>query len=123
MIWLVIAACAVMVLCILRLAYALTTRCIDRYIRSKHMAIERILEVRVPPREWLRSPGHVESSRAHENMAMAEKAGCLKRLEKLINYASNSVFVADEETRAALLDELQSIRTEWQNSSWQQLVC
>lgn len=109
MMWLQLLIGTVALVVTLRCAYVLVARSIGTYIERRHRAIEHILHTQRPPPAWLGRKGiHSEKN----------KASCLVRLDRLQHYASQSALVADESTRAQLLEQLKIIKAEWVAADW-----
>ena len=87
---LIVLAGAALLAVTLVLCFRLMVRAISRAIEQRHRALEHILETKEPPEHW-------PASRR------------LKKLDKLISYAKNSPFLADEATRLAVA--LEAYRT------------
>ena len=123
MIWLNILILSVASILILRVFYLFVTSSIGGFIQRKHKAIERILNTRTPCSEWL-DPWRKWAGCSGSQAAAIHgaKGACLKHLDSLIRYARRSTLVDDEETRSLLLEQLESVRKEWDDIDWSKLL-
>ncbi len=99
-------------------------RATELLIGNKHRQLEEITSTGDVPKMWLRGferrlrrlgrrKGRGEEVRRVQEQA---KATYLRRLGKLVEYASVSTLVADEKTRELLLDRLEAARTLWEST-------
>lgn len=101
-------------------------RRIGRTVDVHHRNAEHVLATRRPPEEWRadvanRFLGGVVTA---ADVAGREKAraALIRRLERVESYFARSPVVADEQTRAQILGNLEEIREEWQESDVAQLL-
>jgi hypothetical protein len=71
-----------------------TRQVAERMVGRKHRLLESIVKTGEIPAAW-------------------RKAGYLAKLDDLTRYAETSPFIADEDTRDALLDRLAEVREAW----------
>jgi hypothetical protein len=99
-------------------------RATDLLIGNKHRQLEEITSTGDVPKMWRRGferrlrrlgrrKGQGEEVRRVQEQA---KAAYVRRLDELVEYASVSTLVADEETRELLLDRLEAARTLWEST-------
>jgi hypothetical protein len=100
-----------------------------RVIGDKHDALQTIVATRQVPAGWptpfvRKGAGLTKESAAPERVDAIEQQAeerYLEQLDGLIAHAGRSALVAGEETRQTLLDELASVRSEWQARYEQEL--
>ncbi len=108
-IWLTVLLTTVVLVVMLRGLYTLVVRSIGSYIERRHRAMEHILSTRKPPPQWLKRG---------RDRPEAARAACIKRLDRLRNYAARSTLVEDDRTRAELSDAMAAVRQQWQEDDW-----
>ncbi|MBT3272660.1 MAG: hypothetical protein HN368_05870 [Spirochaetales bacterium] len=72
---------------------------------------------RVPP-FWTEK---LRSKRRHQAEHSSKKK-CMRQMKKLIQFASNTSTVADEETRQILIRALTRVEREWAEMSWNEMT-
>lgn len=95
-------------------------------VEQRHRALETVAAKRRPPCSWLpRRLRDTAATGTEADTAAAERLRrlCLRRLRGLRRYVAKSQLLADEETRARLLAELDAVRTEWEAADWTRLRC
>ena len=116
--WLILAGAAifaVVVVACYRLMLSMTARAIE----VRHRAMEEILATGRPPGSWLgRWRPRMAAGQSQPSAVQKARRSCLRRLDVLISYARRSRLLDDEQTRTALLGQLESLRRAWDEADW-----
>jgi hypothetical protein len=97
-----------------------TERAVTRHFR----AAEEVTEGHIP-RSWLADINRRTKARnllQRLRKDVSPKALALDRLEALRRFFEDCPFIANDETRAILLQELDGTREAWEGSSWGEIV-
>ncbi|MFH0963097.1 MAG: hypothetical protein V2A58_03695 [Planctomycetota bacterium] len=108
--WVLILSSAVVLGLIAAASCRLAFHVLTKTIEERHRAMEELLRTRRPLPRWLRRRDRTSQDRA--------KRECLKRLDALLTYTRRATTIADEDSRKALITELEAVRSEWLSMDW-----
>jgi len=102
-----------------------------KFISETHHNIEFINNTRSVPPQWLQPfiekneqlrHQACQDSQPLEKLTRRAQKTCLKKLNKLLLYVDRSSLVEDEQTRMMLLKKLTTVRREWIEKDWSDII-
>lgn len=127
--FLILLAVVTVYLLLIKLVAALTGRLSERFLTSYFRDLEALLEEDKLPVEWSRQVQQLTRGRpSHTNTVDlasregAAKAFLMKKIRTLSNYFQSSPFVESPETRALLLERLETLIRRWEESELPEIL-
>ncbi len=115
---LLIVAYAVLIFLFAKLMIAYATRLTTVWVGNHHRDADEILSTGCLPSSWL-----VKTQRGTPRLRRRPtKEQSLRRLRKIIRYFGRTPMVEDEETRAALVSQLEGVHRRWSSARLEDLV-